>query len=125
MSSNPEFAPFLSDKRRRAAFSIQGGGEVFTQELIADPPRGSDSSLLTRITPMTDAAIERVEKLTKLCEDHNGCIIRIRTDDLRTLLERVKALEGALERIAHPEYGLGFNKLRGIARAAINPTGEP
>lgn len=25
----------------------------------------------------------------------------------------------ALERIAHPEYGLGFNRLRGIARARL------
>jgi len=47
-------------------------------------------------SPMTDAAIERVEKLTKLCEDHNGGIIRIRADDLQRLLERVKALKGAL-----------------------------
>lgn len=30
-------------------------------------------------------------------------------------------LRGALERIANPPYGLGFNKLRGLARKALNP----
>lgn len=30
----------------------------------------------------------------------------------------------ALQEIAHPPYGLGFNKLRGKARAALNTIGE-
>tara|TARA_R110002051_G_scaffold316556_1_gene396313 strand:- start:3397 stop:3657 length:261 start_codon:yes stop_codon:yes gene_type:complete len=85
---------------------------------------------------MTDAAIERL--CERLETNHPGPGRRsdgyipspINPDGpeaaalIRSQAERVKALEWALERIAHPEYGLGFNKLRGIARAAINPTGE-
>ncbi len=48
------------------------------------------------------------------------------TADLRALLARIATLEKdrekdgeALKRIAHPEYGLGFNRLRGIARARL------
>lgn len=39
------------------------------------------------------------------------------------LLAAVERMRGALERIAQPEYGIGFNRLRGIARAALT-TGE-
>lgn len=38
-----------------------------------------------------------------------------------------KTMAAALKQIANPEYGLGFNKLRGIARAALTSqaSGEP
>lgn len=45
---------------------------------------------------------------------------------IRAQADEIERLRGALERIAHPEYGLGFNRLRGIGRAALstNPDGE-
>ena len=83
---------------------------------------------------MTNEELERaVERLTAdLTANHamtlGGAVVR--TSDLRLLLcERaellaaVERMRGALERIAQPEYGIGFNRLRGIARAALN-TGE-
>ena len=39
--------------------------------------------------------------------------------EAQSLRAEVERLRAALERIAHPQYGLGFNKLRGIARAAL------
>ena len=42
----------------------------------------------------------------------------------RALLKAYQEQRRALERIANPEYGIGFNRLRGIARAALNQKGD-
>jgi hypothetical protein len=43
---------------------------------------------------------------------------------VRALLKAYQEQRRALERIANPEYGIGFNRLRGIARAALNQKGD-
>ena len=49
--------------------------------------------------------------------------LRLLLSERAELLATVERMRGALERIAQPEYGIGFNRLRGIARAALT-TGE-
>lgn len=44
-----------------------------------------------------------------------------RTAERDAALARVGVLEGAIDRIAHPPYGIGFNGLRKIARSALSP----
>jgi len=38
---------------------------------------------------------------------------------LRDISHDREVMREALGKIAHPEYGIGFNRLRGIARAAL------
>jgi hypothetical protein len=47
--------------------------------------------------------------------------------ELSRIVRAYMAQKAALERIAHPPFGFGFNKLRGLARSALaNPdTSEP
>lgn len=45
-------------------------------------------------------------------------------DERATLLGRIAALEAALERIAYPEYGIGFQGLRKVAREALYGKGR-
>lgn len=55
------------------------------------------------------------------CEVH--CAFDRLLSERAELLAAVERMRKALERIAQPEYGIGFNRLRGIARAALT-TGE-
>lgn len=38
--------------------------------------------------------------------------------------DEIGRLRAALEGIAHPAYGLGFNKLRGLARTPLSPSAK-
>jgi hypothetical protein len=70
------------------------------------------------------SAQARIAELEALVESYRRTVdLEARDGDAAEA--RADRLAKALKRIAHPEYGLGFNKLRGIARAALQPETQP
>lgn len=86
-----------------------GGGPYPTYADLAR--HGFGSFTLCSLRAVAGARIE-AEALASTYREENA-----------RLREGLEKAEAALERIAHPEYGLGFSKLRGVARAYFRKAG--
>jgi hypothetical protein len=54
-----------------------------------------------------------------------GGHVLLKSEDDAWLIAAAPAMRAALEAIANPTYGLGFNKLRGIAKRVLRETSKP
>ena len=67
--------------------------------------------------------LERFDPWSGTRSKSDAADLRAILSERAELLAAVERMRVALKRIAQPEYGIGFNRLRGIARAALT-TGE-